>query len=176
MPIVVGANTAKGVSPGRTIFHSPPPLGLLLGRLRLSTFVGTLIFDALGQRFLRRLTLGLGITLNGVLRFWGLLVPIIPVLLVLHAIAGLVFAPVNPLIETILQERVPAEMRARVYGTASAGVLVGIPLGTVTSGSLVAWVGLPLTLAIMGALYLVTALSIFIHPALRQMGKPLPLL
>jgi MFS family permease len=97
------------------------------------------------------------------------------VLLVLHAIAGLVFAPVNPLIDTVLQERVPAEMRARVFGTVSAGVLVGVPLGTVASGYLVAWVGLQLTLEIMGALYLVTALSLLIHPALRQMGKPMPL-
>lgn len=159
----------------KSIFHSPLPLGLLLAALGGATFVGTLIFGAIGQRFPRRLTFGLGITLNGVLRFWGLLVPIIPVLLVLHAIAGLVFAPVNPLIDTVLQERVPAEMRARVFGTASAGVLVGIPLGTVASGYLVAWVGLQLTLEIMGALYLVTALSLLIHPALRQMGKPLPL-
>ena len=159
----------------KSIFHSPLPLGLLLAALGGATFVGTLIFGAIGQRFPRRLTFGLGITLNGVLRFWGLLVPIIPVLLVLHAIAGLVFAPVNPLIDTVLQERVPAEMRARVFGTASAGVLVGIPLGTVASGYLVAWVGLQLTLEIMGALYLVTALSLLIHPALRQMGKPMPL-
>lgn len=77
----------------KSIFHSPLPLGLLLAALGGATFVGTLIFGAIGQRFPRRLTLGLGITLNGVLRFWGLLVPIIPALLVLHAIAGLVFAP-----------------------------------------------------------------------------------
>ncbi len=94
----------------------------------------------------------------------------------MHAIAGLVFSPVNPLIDTVLQERVPVEMRARVFGTASAGVLVGIPLGTLASGYLVAWVGLQLTLAIMGALYLVTALSLLIHPAMRQIEKPLPLL
>jgi MFS family permease len=106
------------------------------------------------------------------LQLWGLLVPIIPVLLVLHAIAGLVFAPVNPLIDTVLQERVPAEMRARVFGTASAGVLVGIPLGTVVSGYLVAWVGLQLTLEIMGALYLVTALSLLIHPCAGYVGHP----
>jgi hypothetical protein len=54
-------------------------------------------------------------------------------------------------------------------------VLVGVPLGTVASGYLVAWVGLQPTLALMGALYLVTALSLLIHPALRQMGKPLSL-
>ena len=97
--------------------------------------------------------------------------PILPALLVLHVIAGLAFAPVNPLIDTVMQERLPAEMRARVFGTASAGVLVGIPLGAGVSGYVVAWAGLQMTLVIMGALYLVTTLSLLIHPALRQMEK-----
>jgi MFS family permease len=154
----------------KSLFHSPLPLGLLLAALGFSTFVGTFVFGAIGKHFPRRLTLGLGISLNGVLRFWGLLLPILPVLLVLHVIAGLVFAPVNPLIDTVLQERVPVELRARVFGTVSAGVLVGVPLGTVASGYLVAWVGSPLTLALMGALYLGTALSLLLHPALKQMG------
>src|SRR5260370_15157177 len=120
----------------KSLFHSPLQLGLLLAALGLATCVGTCVFGVIGQHFPRRLTLGLGITLNGVLRFWGLLLPILPVLLVLHAIAGLVFAPVNPLIDTVLQERVPAQMRARVFGTASAAVLVGIPLCTLPTGYL----------------------------------------
>ena len=155
----------------KSVFHSPLPLGLLLAALGGATFVGTLIFGAIGQQLPRRLTFGLGLTLNGALRFWGLLLPILPALLVLHVIAGLAFAPVNPLIDTVMQERLPAEMRARVFGTASAGVLVGIPLGAGVSGYVVAWAGLQMTLVVMGALYLVTTLSLLIHPALRQMEK-----
>src|SRR6266849_6577502 len=84
----------------KSVFHSPLPLGLLLAALGGATFVGTLIFGAIGQQLPRRLTFGLGLTLNGALRFWGLLFPILPALLVLHVIAWLAFAPVNPLIDT----------------------------------------------------------------------------
>src|SRR5260370_36063818 len=173
IPHVLAVALLSVVEPAsiKSVCHSPLPLGLLLAALGGATFVGTLIFGAIGQQLPRRLTFGLGLTLNGALRFWGLLLPILPALLVLHVIAGLAFAPVNPLIDTVMQKRLPAEMRARVFGTATAVVLVGIPLGAGGSGYVVAWAGLQMTLVVMGALYLVTTLSLLIHPALRQMEK-----
>src|SRR5260370_5255030 len=95
----------------KSVFHSPLPLGLLLAALGGATFVGTLIFGAIGQQLPRRLTFGLGLTLNGALRFWGLLLPILPALLVLHVIAGLAFAPSNPFIDTVIQDHLPPDMR-----------------------------------------------------------------
>ena len=68
---------------------------------------------------------------------------------------------------------IPVEMRARVFGTINAGVLAGVPLGTVASGYLVAWIGFQMTLLIMGALYLVTTLSLLVNPATRTMEKRL---
>jgi predicted MFS family arabinose efflux permease len=65
-------------------------------------------------------------------------------------------------------------MRARVFGTINAGVLAGVPLGTFASEYLVAWIGFQMTLLIMGALYLVTTLSLLVNPATRTMEKRLP--
>jgi predicted MFS family arabinose efflux permease len=73
-----------------------------------------------------------------------------------------------------MQERLPVEMRARVFGTVNAGVLMGIPLGAAASGYMVAWMGLQMTLVVMAMVYLVTTLSLLIHPALRQIEKPPP--
>ncbi|MBA2396773.1 MAG: hypothetical protein H0V70_28945 [Ktedonobacteraceae bacterium] len=65
-------------------------------------------------------------------------------------------------------------MRARIFGTISAGTLAGIPLGTFVSGYVVTLLGLQMTLFVMGALYLVTTLSLLVNPAITKgMKKPL---
>ncbi|HEU5368632.1 MAG TPA: MFS transporter [Ktedonobacterales bacterium] len=152
-------------------FHSPLPLGWMYGVSGGMAFVGTLAFGAIGHRLPRRLTFGIGFTIAGVSGFWVLLVPILPLLIVVYAIAGLGAAPINPLITTILQERTPPEMRARIFGTTAAGEYIGIPIGAVLGGFLVAWIGIPASLVIMGALYLLMTLSLLINPALRKMEK-----
>lgn len=136
-----------------------------------SAFVGTLIFSAIGHRLPRRLTFGLGFTIGGALHFWILLIPVLPILLAWHIIAGLAISPLNPLINTLKQELTPDEMRARVFGTIGAGAMIGIPLGTFIAGYMADWIGLQLSLVVMGALYLLTTLSLLVNPALKVMDK-----
>lgn len=155
----------------KQVFHSPLPLGWMYGAFGGAAFVGTLLFGAIGHRLPRRWTFGVGSTLGGAPRFWILLAPFLPLLIVVHAIAGLGAAPTNPLIDTILQERVPPEMRARVFGTTTAGAYMGIPLGAVLGGFLVTWIGIHNTLLAMGALYGVTTLSLLVNPALQAMDE-----
>jgi MFS family permease len=153
------------------IFNSAIPFGLLVAALGGSAFVGTLIFSAIGHRLPRRLTFGIGFTIGGALRFWILLLPILPILIAWHIIAGLAISPLNPLLSTLKQELTPVEMRARVFGTIGAGVMIGVPLGTFIAGYMAAWIGLQLSLLVMGALYLLTTLSLLVNPALKAMDK-----
>lgn len=155
-------------------FHSAIPLGLLIAASGGMAFIGTVIFGTIGHRFPRRLTFGIGFTVGGALRFWVLLIPILPFMLGWFALAGLAIAPINSLISTVLQERTPPEMRARVFGTLGAAVLAGIPLGTLASGFVVSWIGLRTTLFVMGVLYLMATLSILVNPALKSMEKSVP--
>jgi MFS family permease len=97
--------------------------------------------------------------------------PVLPVIIAWNVIAGLCIAPINPLADTIMQERVPAAMRAQVFGTMNAGVLVGIPPGTFAGGYVAAWIGLRATLVVMGALYLLTTLSLLVNQAMKKMEK-----
>ena len=168
-----GWSSVVGPAYIKSIFHSALPFGLMIAALGGAAFVGTLIFGAIGHRLPRRLTLGIGYTIGGAVRFWVFLLPVLPLLIGWQIIAGLAIAPINPLVDTLLQERLPIEMRARVFGTINAGVLAGVPLGTVASGYLVAWIGFQMTLLIMGALYLVTTLSLLVNPATRTMEKRL---
>ncbi len=79
--------------------------------------------------------------------------------------------PINSLIDTVLQERTPPAMRARVLGVLNAGTMAGLPLGTFAFGFVAAWIGLRATLAVMGAIYLMATLSILVNPALKKMEK-----
>ncbi len=154
----------------KQIFHSALPLGILVAALGGSAFIGTLIFGAIGHRLPRRLTFGIGYTIGGASRFWAfLLFPVLPFLIAINIVAGLAIAPINPLMHTIMQERLPVEMRARVFGTMSAGFLAGVPIGTFASGYVVSWLGLSTTILIMGTLYLLATLSLLVNPALKGM-------
>jgi MFS family permease len=159
----------------KQVFHSPLPFGMMYGAFSGAALVGTLIFGAIGHRLPRRLTLGIGFTLGGVARFWILFVPLLPLLIGVHILAGLGAAPLNPLIDTLVQERTPAHMRARVFGITAAGAWIGLPLGSLLSGFLVTWIGTHNTLLLMGACYLLTALSLFVNPVLQQMKTQAPL-
>ncbi|BCL84579.1 putative drug antiporter protein precursor [Ktedonobacteria bacterium brp13] len=154
-------------------FNSALPLGFLIAASGGAAFVGTLFFSAIGPRMPRRLTYAIGYTIGGALNFWiYLFFPFFPLLIIWQIIAGFAISPVTPIALTVMQERLPAEMRARAFGTVSASILVGIPFGTFLSGFMVSWFGLSTTLFIMGAIYLTTTLSLLINPALRKMERP----
>lgn len=153
----------------KQVFHSALPFGLLVATFGGATFVGTLVFAAIGHRLPRRLTFGIGFTLAGAIRFWILLIPRLPLLLSVYALAGFAAGGINPLLFTIMQKRVPAEMRARIFGMTTAGVLIGIPLGTFASGYIVTGIGFTSTLLLMGIIYFLTTASLLINPALKKL-------
>ncbi len=155
----------------KQVFNSAIPLGLISAALGGAAFIGTIVFGSIGHRLPRRLTFGIAFIIGGALRFWVFLVPILPILILAHVIAGLAIAPINPLIDTVTFERVPKEMRARVFGTITAGAFVGVPLGTASSGYVATFLGLRTTIIVMGAIYLLATLSLLVNPALKAMDK-----
>lgn len=155
----------------KQVFHSAIVFGVIIAAMGGASFVGTIIFAAIGHRLPRRQAFSIGFTIGGSSRFFVLLLPILPIIIAWNAIAGLCIAPTNPLIDTVLQERVPAAMRAKVYGAVSAGVLAGIPLGTLAGGYLAAWLGLSTTILIMGIVYLLTSGLLLVNPSLKRMEK-----
>lgn len=153
------------------VFHQLLPYSILIATTGGMAFVGTVIFGLIGHHFPRRLTLGICFTLGGALRFWALLFPFFPFLVGFYAVSGLAIGPINSLLSTVTQERIPPAMRARVFGLLGAGVTAGIPLGTFVSGFVVNWLGLRATLFIMGVIYLAATLSILINPKLKRMER-----
>jgi hypothetical protein len=85
------------------------------------------------------------------------------------ALAGLIAGPINPLFETVVQEKTPPQMLGRTFGTLTALAYAVMPLGLILPGVVVEGVGLVPTIIGMGAIYVAVTVSMFFNPALRQM-------
>ena len=108
------------------VLDSVVALGLMAGAMGLTAFAGTLVFAWIGHRAPRLATLVIGFTLGGPFRFFLLAaMPGIGPAVIGFAIAGIGIGPINPILGTLGYERVPPELRARVFGALSAGVMAG---------------------------------------------------
>jgi MFS family permease len=156
----------------RQVFGDPVVLGSIFALFGAGAFLGTILFGLIGHRLPRRWTLGISFTLGGGTRFLALAIfPILPVQLAVEGGAGLCLGQINPLTRTLEYERVPAALRARVFGTITAGVMLGAPLGGLLSGLCAAAIGAQATLLVFGAIYLLATLSLLVNPALKGMGR-----
>ncbi len=157
----------------KQFFGNAVDLGLIIGASGGGALVGALLFAAFGQRFSRRAVFFVGFALVA-LHLWVLaLFPVLSIILVAQAISGLAAGPLNPIISTIEYERVPTELRGRVFGAITAGAYVAIPLGVLLGGYVLEWFDIRLVLAVIGACYLLTVIIGSLNPATRTMdAKP----
>ena len=151
------------------VLDSSVALGVIIGVFGAFALLGALLFGAVGHRMPRRATFVTGfLVLGGAMVAFALFPPlwvIVPVM----AIAGLAAGPINPLMSTISYERVPEEMRGRVFGAATAGSFVAIPAGMLMAGYAVEWFGLGKVLAGVAVAYVAVGIAIAINRELRSM-------
>lgn len=153
------------------VFGSAVNLGLIIAGFGAGAMLGTIIFGAIGHRLPRRITFALSFIIVGLQFFFLALLPPIGFIIAAFALLGLASGPLNPIIMTVMQERVPAEMRGRVFGTMTAGAYLAVPLGMLLAGYMVEWKGVRTTLLIQAGIYLVITLSLLVNPGLREMDK-----
>ncbi len=155
-----------------TVLHSVVALGLMAGAMGLTAFLGTLVFAWVGHRAPRLATLVVGFAFGGPFRFFLLAaMPGVGAAVIGFAIAGIGIGPINPILGTVIYERIPPEMRARVIGALTAGVMAGAPIGALLAAACVEGVGLQATLIGFGLVYLACTLSPLALPAWRDLGK-----
>jgi MFS family permease len=154
------------------VLDSVVALGLMAGAMGLTAFAGTLVFAWIGHRAPRLATLVIGFTFGGPFRFFLLAaMPGIGPAVIGFAIAGIGIGPINPILGTLGYERVPPELRARVFGALSAGVMAGAPIGALLAAACVELGGLQGTLIAFGLVYLVCTLSPLVVPAWRDVAR-----
>jgi len=152
-------------------FGNSVDLGLMIAALGGGSLLGAIVFGAVGHKFPRRATFTIMFIIVG-LRFWVLATfPSLPIVLIALIISGIASGPLNPIISTIAYERVPANMRGRVFGAITAGAMSVTPLGILLGGFALERFGMQWILIALGVAYLLTTSSLAFNPAMREMDQ-----
>lgn len=147
--------------------------GALVGAMGGGALAGSLLFSAVGHRLPRRATFVTAFAVAGGPPFWALAAaPPLPVLIAVYVVAGFAAGAINPLIGAVKLERVPAHMRARVYGVVGAGAWLAMPLGALGAGVAADRFGTTATLLTVGAGYLLAVLTPLFGGPWRSMSAP----
>jgi MFS family permease len=150
-------------------YGSATDLGLMYGALGGGALVGALAYSSIGHRLPRRRTLVFCFAAIPLLYLALATLPPLPVALVLLAVFGLVSGPINPLLFTVTAERVPLQLRGRVFGAVRAGAWAAIPLGILVGGALVGAIGVAATFLTIGLGCTAVVGYGFFNPAFREM-------
>jgi len=153
------------------VFGNALNLGLLIAASGGGAVVGGLLFAAIGHRLSRYLIFVAAFVLTS-LRFWAFaFFPPLPILLMAVFVFSVGAGPLNPIIGAVEFERIPANMRGRVFGAIRAGAWTAMPLGMLLGGILTEKFGvLPLLIG-LGIAYSITTLSMAFIPVMREMDR-----
>ena len=158
------------------VFGSAVALGLLMAAFGVGAVGTTLAFAAAGHRLPRRETFIVCFVVSAIFIFPLALTPPLWICLIAMGIKGVAAGPLNPILMTISQERIPAELRGRVFGVLTALSWIAIPAGRLGAGYLIEGIGLIPTVVAIASAYVIVTLGMFLMPALRQMNAPSPIL
>ncbi|MFJ3924933.1 MFS transporter [Streptomyces sp. NPDC090022] len=157
---------------GRDELGGAAAVGLLISLFGGFALLGALLYGAYGERLPRRTVFAVAFLISGAPRYlMAALTDTTLPLAVTMALAGLTAGILNPVLTTVMYERIPDALRSRVAGVTTAGCELTMPLGGLAAGLLVEGFGLTSALLLFGGLYLLTTLSPLVFPAWREMDR-----
>lgn len=155
----------------REHYGSAKQLGILLGAVGAGAVAGTVVFSAIAPRLSRRKTFIICFFVIGLSQLTLSTAPPYAVAVAAMLLMGFAAGPLNPILMSIRQERVPMPYRARVFGTMTAIAFVAIPLGQLAGGYLIEWLGVRTVIAAVAVIYLITVVSFIFNPVLQEMDQ-----
>ncbi|MET4428260.1 MFS transporter [Mycolicibacterium sp. 624] len=149
--------------------NEPEQLGWVLMALAVGGLVGALGYAVWSKYSNRRTIMLIAVITLGVAMTVIAFLPPLPVILVLSAIVGLVYGPMAPIYNYVMQTRAPAHLRGRVVGVMGSLAYAAGPLGLIVAGPLADYAGLHTTfLALSLPMLLLGVVAIFL-PGLRHL-------
>lgn len=144
----------------RDVLHSSLAFGVIVGVMGGSAVAGALAFGTVGARLPRRWTFIVAFAVCGLPRYAALALHApLWALVATSAVCGFASGSLNPIMDTAILERLPENMRARVFGVVAAGCTAAMPVGGLLAGTLVAQVGLVPALWAFGLVYLAVTVA-----------------
>ena len=155
----------------KQVYGQALDLGLLISANGAGAVIGALVFSAVGPRLLRHPVFVIGFVMTSLKFFLYAMYPPLWVALVFVVLFSMGAGPLNPIIGAVEYERVPKNMRGRVGGAISAGAWSAMPLGMLIGGVMTEQFGAHPMLVGLGAIYLITTLSMAFIPAMKEMNR-----
>ena len=151
--------------------NEPAQLGWVLMSLSIGGLVGALGYAVLSKYMSRRATMLTAVLTLGVAMTVIAFLPPLPVILVLCAVVGLVYGPIAPIYNYVMQTRAPQRLRGRVVGVMGSLAYAAGPLGLILAGPLADAAGLHATFLALSLPMLLLGLVAIFLPALRDLDR-----
>lgn len=151
--------------------NEPAHLGWVLMALSVGGLVGALGYAVLSKRMKKRTTMLVAVLTLGAAMTVIAFLPPLPLILALCAVVGLVYGPIAPIYNYVMQTRAPAHLRGRVVGVMGSLAYAAGPLGLILAGPLADAAGLQATFLALSVPMLVVGLIAVGLPSLRELDR-----
>lgn len=145
---------------------NPAGLGFVISALAAGSAIGSFGYGWISARFSRRTLIRMTLIGTSVSIVPMAFLPPLPVMIISGFFLGLFWGPFNPLVNSLIQQRVPADQQGRVFGVQTAVFYAAPPLGMVLAGVSVEGLG-------VGATYLILAIILSSASVLALLTKSL---
>ncbi|MCW2626032.1 MFS transporter [Mycobacterium sp.] len=152
--------------------NEPAQLGWVLMALSVGGLIGALGYALLSKYASRRAVMLIAVLTLGVVMTIIAFLPPLPLILALCAVVGLVYGPIAPIYNYVMQTRAPKHLRGRVVGVMGSLAYAAGPLGLILAGPLADAAGLHATFLALSLPMLVLGLVAVFLPALRELDRP----
>jgi H+ antiporter protein len=152
--------------------NEPAQLGWVLMSLSIGGLVGALGYAVLSKYMSRRAVMLTAVLTLGVVMTVIAFLPPLPVILALSAVVGLVYGPIAPIYNYVMQTRAPQHLRGRVVGVMGSLAYAAGPLGLIVAGPLADSAGLHATFLALSLPMLLLGVAAMFLSALRDLDRP----
>ena len=151
--------------------HQPAQLGWVLMALGVGGVAGALGYAVVSTRMRRRTALLVATLTFGAAATCIAFLPPLPVILALCAVTGLVYGPIQPIYNYVMQTRAPQHLRGRVVGVMTGLMYAAGPLGLLVAGPLADAAGLKVTFLALAVPILLIGIVACGLPTLRELDR-----
>lgn len=144
----------------------PTGLGFVISALAAGSALGSFGYGWISARISRRTLIRITLIGTSVSIVPMAFLPPLPVMIISGFFLGLSWGPFNPLVNSLIQQRVPADQQGRVFGVQTAVFYAAPPLGMVLAGVSVEGLG-------VGTTYLILAIILSSASVLALLTKSL---
>jgi MFS family permease len=147
---------------------NPSGLGFVISALAAGSAVGSFGYGWISARVKRKTLIRMILIGSAVSIIPMAFLPPLPVLMPAGFLLGLSWGPYNPLISTLVQQRVPAHLQGRVFGVQTAVLYAAPPLGMVLAGFSVESFGIRATYVVLAGVLSLTSILVLLTKSLRS--------